>query len=63
MKPAEHIAHYNERDSSMPLDYEWDPSETFRGLWPLAELDVVLRGDGRRRGELMVFRVKESAVQ
>ena len=56
---VEYIADYNGRDSSMPLDYEWDPSETFRGLWPLAELDVVLRGDGRRRGELMVFRVKE----
>ena len=56
---VEYIADYNGRDSSMPLDYEWDPSETFRGLWPLTELDVVLRGDGRRRGELMVFRVKE----
>ena len=58
---VEYIADYNGRDSSMPLDYDWDPDETFRGLWPLAELDVVLQRGGLRRGELMVFRLKEPA--
>ena len=58
---VEYIADYTGRDSSMPLDYDWDPGETFRGLWPLADLDVVLRGDEGEGGwgELMVFRVKE----
>ena len=54
---VEYIADYTGRDSSMPLDYDWDPAETFRGLWPLADLDIVLRGDAGRRGELMVFRI------
>ncbi|MXY23768.1 MAG: hypothetical protein F4Y45_04495 [Acidobacteria bacterium] len=53
---VEYIADYNGRDSSMPVDYDWDPNETFRGLWPLAELDIVLQRSGLRRGELMVFR-------
>ncbi len=57
---VEYIADYNGRDSSMPLHYEWDPSESFRGLWPLAQLDVVLRRCGLRQGELMVFKLKES---
>ena len=57
---VEYIADYNGRDSSMPLDFDWDPSESFRGLWPVAELDVVLRRDGLRRGELLVFKLKES---
>ena len=52
---VEYIADYNGRDSSMPLDYDWDPDETFRGLWPVGELDVVLR-----RGELLVFKLKDS---
>ena len=29
---VEYIADYTGRDSSMPLDYDWDPGETFRGL-------------------------------
>ena len=57
---VEYIADYNGRDSSMPLDFDWDPSESFRGLWPVAELDVVLRRDGLRQGELLVFKLKES---
>ena len=53
---VEYIADYNARDMSMPLlGHGWDPRESFRGLWPLAELDVVLRGDHG----LLVFRLKE----
>ena len=52
---VEHIADYNNWDASMPMDYDWDPRESFRGLWPVAELDVVLR-----RGELLVFKLKKS---
>lgn len=55
---VDYIADYNGRDSSMPLDYDWDPDETFRGLWPLTELEIVLQRSGLRRGELMVFRVR-----
>lgn len=53
----EYIVDYNRRDSSMPLDDTWDSDNSFRGLWPLAELDIVLQRNGLRRGELMVFRV------
>ena len=53
----EYIADYNGRDSSMPMDYAWDSDDSFRGLWPLAELDIILQRSGLRRGELMVFRV------
>ena len=56
---VEYIADYNARDMSMPLlDHGWDPRESFRGLWPLAELDVVLRGDHG----LLVFRLKEGSA-
>ena len=55
---VEYIADYNDRDMSMPLDYDWDRGESFRGLWPLAELDVVLRGEG-----VLVFRLKHTVPE
>ncbi len=51
-----YIADYNARDNSMPLRYEWDRDESFRGLWPWSELDVVLRGPF----ELVVFRLDDA---
>jgi hypothetical protein len=40
-----YVADYNRRDASVSRHESWNARETFRGLWPLADLDVVLRHD------------------
>lgn len=42
----DYVADYNARDASVPRWFEWDARESFRGLWPLSDLDVLIRGKG-----------------
>ena len=54
-----YIADYNGPNLTMPLYYRWDVKESFHGLWPLSELDVLLRGPA----EYMVFRLRNATAQ
>ena len=57
----EYVADYNKANLLLPRSYQWDPRESFRGLWPLSDLEVVIQsGDLGLRGNndrILVFKV------
>jgi hypothetical protein len=53
-----YIADYNRRDASMSRSKKWDTSKTFRDIWPLEDLKILLR-----HGRFMVFEVPGSPAR